>query len=133
MSEMRKWAQAALCRAGRTMAQVALAMLPTAAMVTEIDWIVVAYTALCAGVASILMSVVRLPEAVGESSSFAGAVFWRTVRTMAQAAVGMIPAGVMITQIDWGQIILTVALSGIICVLTAIATDLPESEVNISE
>lgn len=133
MSDMRKWAQAALCRSGRTMAQVALSMLPTAAMVTEVNWIVVAYTALCAGVASLLMSVARLPEAVGESSSFAAAVFWRTVRTMAQAAVGMIPAGAMITQVDWRQIVLTVALSGIICILTAIATDLPEAEEKKSE
>lgn len=128
MSEMRIWASAALTRAARTMAQVALSMLPTAAMVTEVDWIVVAYTALAAGVVSILMSVVRLPEAVGESNTFIGAVFWRTIRTMAQAAVALIPSGVMITSVDWQHIALTVALSGVICILTAIATDLPEAE-----
>lgn len=128
MSDLRKWAQAALTRAARTMAQVALGMLPTAAMVTEVNWIVVIQTALCAGLASILMSVVRLPEAVGESTSFAAAVFWRTVRTMAQAAVGLIPAGVMITAVDWKNVVLTVALVGIICVLNAIMTDLPEAE-----
>lgn len=128
MSDLRKWAQAALTRAARQMAQVAIAMLPAAAMVTEVDWIAVAYTALCAGIASILMSVVHLPEAVGQSNNFASATFWRAVRTMAATAAGLIPAGVMITDIDWRHLAGVVAFAGILCVLTAIMTDLPEAE-----
>lgn len=128
MNDLRKWGQAALTRAARQMAQVALAMLPAAAVVTEIDWITVAGTALCAGVASILMSVVVLPEAVGESTSFLSATFWRTIRTMAATAAGLIPAGVIITDIDWIHLVGVVLFAGILCILTAIMTDLPEAE-----
>lgn len=56
------WMKAAGIRAIKTMAQTALAMLPAAAMIQQVDWIVVAGTASLAGVASILTSLVGLPE-----------------------------------------------------------------------
>lgn len=53
-------------RALRTMAQTAVAMLPAAATITDVDWMVVAGTAALAGVTSILTSIATgLPE-VGE-------------------------------------------------------------------
>lgn len=60
---MREFIKAAAIRAARTMAQTALALLPAAAMITDVDWVVVAGTAALAGVASILTSIVAgLPE-----------------------------------------------------------------------
>ena len=60
---MREFIKAAAIRAARTMAQTALALLPAAAMITDVDWVVVAGTATLAGVASILTSIVAgLPE-----------------------------------------------------------------------
>lgn len=60
MSKM--WFKAALVRAVKTMAQTAVAMLPVAATVAEVDWIAVVGTAALAGVASLLTSLAGLPE-----------------------------------------------------------------------
>lgn len=58
----KKWAKAAGIRAVKTMAQTAVAMLPVAATITEVNWATVAGTAALAGVASILTSLKGLPE-----------------------------------------------------------------------
>lgn len=57
-----EWTKAAGIRAVKTMAQTALAMIPTAVMITAVDWKSVLGTAALAGVASLLTSVVGLPE-----------------------------------------------------------------------
>lgn len=57
-----KWLHAAGVRAVKTMAQSALAMLPAAATITEVDWKVVAGTAALAGIASLFTSLAGLPE-----------------------------------------------------------------------
>lgn len=55
--------RAAGIRALRTMAQTAVAMLPAAATITDVDWITVAGTAALAGVCSVLTSIATgLPE-----------------------------------------------------------------------
>ena len=56
--------KAAAIRAVRTMAQSALALIPAAATITEVNWLTVLGTAALAGVVSILTSVATgLPEA----------------------------------------------------------------------
>ncbi len=60
-----EWLKAALIRAVKTAAQTAVAMLPAAAMISEVDWKAVAGTAALAAIASILTSLGGLPE-VGE-------------------------------------------------------------------
>ena len=57
-----EWVKAAGKRAVKTMAQSALSLLPAAAMITEVDWKVVLGTAALAGVASVLTSIVGVPE-----------------------------------------------------------------------
>lgn len=57
--------------------------------------------------------------------------FWvaagiRALRTVCQTAVGMIPAAVMITDVDWLAVLGTAALAGVISILTSVATGLPE-------
>lgn len=55
--------KAAAIRAARTMAQSALALIPAAATITEVNWLTVLGTAALAGVVSILTSVTTgLPE-----------------------------------------------------------------------
>lgn len=55
--------KAAAIRAVRTMAQTAVAMLPAAATITDVDWAVVLGTAALAGVGSVLTSLATgLPE-----------------------------------------------------------------------
>ncbi len=64
MSEyMRNWLKAAGVRALKTVAQTALAMLNGELMgVLEVDWLAILSVAATAGIASLLTSVVGLPE-----------------------------------------------------------------------
>ena len=62
MENGRTWLKAAGIRAGKTMAQTALALLPAAATIAQVDWKTVVGTALLAGVASLLTSCAGLPE-----------------------------------------------------------------------
>jgi hypothetical protein len=58
----KKWIKAAGVRAIKTMSQTAVAMIPAAATITQVDWITVAGTVALAGALSILTSVAGLPE-----------------------------------------------------------------------
>lgn len=58
----KEWLRAALIRAVKTAAQTAVAMLPAAAAIADVDWKTVAGTAALAAVASILTSLAGLPE-----------------------------------------------------------------------
>lgn len=49
----------------------------------------------------------------------------RTVKTMAQSAIGVIGSTALINEVNWAVVGGTVALSGIVCILTSIA-GLPE-------
>ena len=57
-----QWVKAAGIRAIKTFAQSAIALLPAAAMITDVDWKTVMGTAALAAVASMLTSVAGLPE-----------------------------------------------------------------------
>ena len=65
MAYWKLWLKAAAVRAVKTMAQTAVAMLPAAASIEEVNWITVAGTAALAGVASLLTSLAGLPEVKG--------------------------------------------------------------------
>ena len=56
------WFKAAGVRAVKTVAQSAIAAIGASAMISEVDWAVVASTAVLAGVVSILTSIAGLPE-----------------------------------------------------------------------
>lgn len=58
----KKWWKAAGVRAVKTVAQAAVAVIGTMAMLFQVDWLVVGSTALLAGVLSLLTSVAGLPE-----------------------------------------------------------------------
>ena len=62
MRNWKTWAKFALIRALKTVAQTAVAMLPAAAMIHEVDWIAVLSTAALAGVASLATSLAGIPE-----------------------------------------------------------------------
>ena len=63
----KKWLKAAGIRAGKTMAQTAVALLPAAATITAVDWLTVIGTAVLAGVVSLFTSVAGLPEIKGKN------------------------------------------------------------------
>lgn len=56
------WLHAAGVRAIKTVAQTAVATIGTAAVLGEVDWLMVGSAALLAGVLSLLTSVAGLPE-----------------------------------------------------------------------
>lgn len=60
------WWYAALIRAARTLAQVAVATIGTSALISEINWIVVGSAAGVAAILSLLTSLAGLPEVAGE-------------------------------------------------------------------
>ena len=57
-----KWWKAAAVRAVKTVAQTAVATVGAAAVLTEVDWLMVGSAAALAGVLSLLTSVAGLPE-----------------------------------------------------------------------
>ena len=60
--KMKNWIKAAGVRAIKTIAQTAVATIGTAAVMGDVNWIMVASAAGLAGVLSILTSVAGLPE-----------------------------------------------------------------------
>lgn len=54
----------------------------------------------------------------------------RAIKTVAQTAVGMITIGAAISDIKWGYVISVSAVSGLLSLLTSIATNLPEVSTN---
>lgn len=56
------WLKAALVRAIKTIAQTAVATIGTTAVMSEVNWLMVASASVLAGLLSILTSIAGLPE-----------------------------------------------------------------------
>ena len=60
-----RWLKAAGIRAIKTVAQTAVASISTAAVLGDVDWLMVASASVLAGLLSLLTSVAGLPEVEG--------------------------------------------------------------------
>jgi hypothetical protein len=56
------------------------------------------------------------------------AAFIRAIRTVAQTAIATIGSAAVIEEVRWLTVLSAAALSGILSLLTSIATGLPETE-----
>lgn len=59
---MKEWFKAAGVRALKTIAQTAVATIGTSAVLSEVDWVMVASASVLAGILSLLTSIAGLPE-----------------------------------------------------------------------
>lgn len=62
MRDWKQWAKAAGVRAVKTVAQTAVATIGTSAVMSGVNWIMVASASALAGILSLLTSVAGLPE-----------------------------------------------------------------------
>lgn len=66
MKKFLNWLKPAGIRAIRTVAQTMIATIGTSAVLSDVDWKVVASASILAGILSLLTSIVNLPEAKEE-------------------------------------------------------------------
>lgn len=64
----KKWLKAAAVRAVKTVAQTAVATIGTAAVLGDVNWVMVASASALSGVLSLLTSVAGLPEVKGNGA-----------------------------------------------------------------
>lgn len=62
MTNFKTWFKAAGVRALKTVAQTAIATIGTSAIISEVNWVIVASASGLAGVLSLLTSIAGLPE-----------------------------------------------------------------------
>ena len=65
---MKVWFKAAVIRCIKTMAQAAIAIIGTSAVMADIDWKIVVSSAVVAGILSLLTSLAGLPEVDAEGT-----------------------------------------------------------------
>ena len=61
-AKWKTWWKAALIRAVKTLAQTALATIGTAAVLSQVDWLLMVSTSVLAAILSLLTSLAGLPE-----------------------------------------------------------------------
>lgn len=69
MKNWKNWIKAAGVRAVKTVAQTAVATIGTAAVMGDVNWVMVASASVLAGVLSMLTSVAGLPEVEEEADN----------------------------------------------------------------
>ena len=72
-------------------------------------------------------------QTVNTMREFARAATIRAVRTMAQTAVSLLGAKVLVSDVDWKTLLSATVMAGISSILTSVYTGLPETETALPE
>jgi hypothetical protein len=128
------WWKAAGLRVLKTFAQAAVGLIPAAVTIAEVDWLTVLYSSALAAVLAFLTAFAGLPEVDGAKYGKVRAALYRALRTVAQTAIGMIPAAATIVSVDWKTVLSASLLAGVVSVLMTVANlAVPEVKWNDSD
>jgi hypothetical protein len=119
------WWKAALARAFRTAAVVAMPYVPVT--LGGSDYLVLASAFGMGFILSVLTSLAGIAEAEGAEVPWWYATVSRVVKTVAQALVTAVGSAVLFTDVDWSTIPALVVSSAIGSLLLAVVKQLPEA------
>ena len=122
------WLKAAGIRALKTVAQTAAGTIGATALFTEVNWKVVASTAVLAGILSLITSLAGLPELnVDGNKKWIVAASIRALKTVAQTAAATIGTAAVMGDVNWPALASASLLAGVLSILTSVA-GIPEAE-----
>lgn len=112
--DFKVWLHAALVRAVKTFIQSATAILSTAAVLGDLNILYILNTAGLAFVFSLVTSVAGLPELGTGTENKYKAMFIRAFKTMAQTAGSMLASAVLVSDVDWLNVLSASVLAGLV-------------------
>lgn len=124
------WAKAAGVRALKTVAQTLIANVGISATMNRGNWMVALSASIMAGIVSLAMSLVGLPE---ETDSNGGAQSWiraalvRSIKTIGQSVASSLAAFTLLSEVYWPSVLAAALIAGALSIVTSIA-GLPEAE-----
>ena len=125
----KEWWSAMGIRVLKTFAQAIVGLIPVAASVAEVDWLAVLYSAALAAVLAFFTAFAGLPEVDGKVYPLWRVLLTRAAKTIAQTALGMIPAAATIVTVDWKAVLSAALVAGFVSVLMTLSNfAVPERE-----
>jgi hypothetical protein len=123
----RSWWRAAGTRAARTAIILAVPYLP-ASLHNTVPYVTILEAGVMGVILSLLTSLTGLAEVDGPGVSWYWAVLERVVKTTAQALVTALAADVLVTQINWHDVVAVTAASALGSLFLAVLSKLPETD-----
>lgn len=123
------WAKAAGTRALKTVAQTLIANIGVTAAMGPGDWLVALSASAMAGIVSLAMSLVGLPEETagqGGTKDWTNAALVRCVKTMGQSVASSLAAFTLLSEVYWPSVLSAALIAGALSIVTSVA-GLPET------
>lgn len=109
-----------------------VANISLAAVVSPDDWMVALSASILAGIASLAMSLVGLPEEkddTGSARSWVKATLIRSVKTIGQSVASSLAAFTLLSEVYWPTVLAAALVAGALSILTSIG-GVPEAKKN---
>ncbi len=123
------WLKSAGVRAVKTVAQTLIANIGVTAAMSWGDWQTALSASAMAGIVSLAMSFVSLPEADAETGTgrtwFKSALI-RCLRTFGQSVASNLAAFTLLSEVNWGSVLSAALIAGALSLVTSVA-GLPEA------